>query len=459
MPDTSPRLGLPYLQPSQAQKHVTHNEALQQLDMLVQLTVLAMAAETPPGDPAAGDVHALGAAPTAAWAGQEGKLALWTGSGWQFIEPQNGWRTYDLGSQRAYVFTGGAWQPETDTLQNVAQVGIATTADATNRLAIASEASLFSHAGAGHQLKVNKAAVGDTASLLFQSNWTGHAEMGLAGDTAFTVKTSANGSTWTESLRVDPVNEEIALAPSSGVKARLTDSALQLDVPLTGNAVQTDAQDTTSGRVLKVGSFGLGSALPDLNGDLFADANKTGFYFARPSASSGASDMPSDGDWHVLKSARQAGQAVALAVPQDNAQDAALWWVTQQGGTVGNWRRAIDTGNLVGTVAGTGSVPTGAAFEHGSNANGYYTRYADGTQICWRRNWSIGPGSATWNFPAAFLGGQGTVTVIGTSTSVAVDRSVTGLSSSYQDATIRVWDKDGVGTTAGVSLIAIGRWI
>lgn len=37
--DTSPRLTLPYLMPNQAQKHVTHNEALRQLDVLVQLAV------------------------------------------------------------------------------------------------------------------------------------------------------------------------------------------------------------------------------------------------------------------------------------------------------------------------------------------------------------------------------------------------------------------------------------
>ncbi|MCZ4352271.1 DUF2793 domain-containing protein [Roseovarius aestuarii] len=48
MSDNSPRLGLPYLQPSQAQKHVTHNEALQRLDALVQLSVVALNVETPP---------------------------------------------------------------------------------------------------------------------------------------------------------------------------------------------------------------------------------------------------------------------------------------------------------------------------------------------------------------------------------------------------------------------------
>jgi hypothetical protein len=39
MSDTSHILGLPYIQPAQAQKHVTHNEVLRVLDALVQLSV------------------------------------------------------------------------------------------------------------------------------------------------------------------------------------------------------------------------------------------------------------------------------------------------------------------------------------------------------------------------------------------------------------------------------------
>lgn len=37
---------------------------------------------------------------------------------------------------------------------------------------------------------------------------------------------------------------------------------------------------------------------------------------------------------------------------------------------------------LVGTVSQSGGVPTGAVVESGSNANGAYVRFADGTQIC-----------------------------------------------------------------------------
>ncbi|WP_372884208.1 DUF2793 domain-containing protein [Shimia sp.] len=270
MSERSPNLNMPYLQPAQAQKHVTHNEALQQLDALVQITVQGFDATVPPGAPANGERHALGAGATGAWAGQDGSLASWDGIAWQFIAPGEGWQAWGIGESERRVFTGGAWSRPP-----VAQLGINSAASSTNRLTLASEATLLSHDGGGHQVKINKAAAGETASLLFQSGWTGHAEMGLAGDNDWRLKVSADGSSWTEALVIDR---------SSGLAS--------------GAAVQSTAGDTTPGRLMRA-DFGYGP------------------------------------------------------------------------------------GNLVGTVAQSGGMPSGAVMETGSNGDGAYLRWADGTQICW----------------------------------------------------------------------------
>ena len=103
------------------------------------------------------------------------------------------------------VYTGNGWQdvaPET-VLQNLSGVGVNTTSDAINKLAVAADATLLSHDGAGHQLKLNKAGAGDTASLLYQTNWSGRAEMGLAGTDDFSIKTSPDGSTFNDAIVVD----------------------------------------------------------------------------------------------------------------------------------------------------------------------------------------------------------------------------------------------------------------
>lgn len=45
-------------------------------------------------------------------------------------------------------------------------------------------------------------------------------------------------------------------------------------------------------------------------------------------------------------------------------------------------QRIFSRGNILGTVSQSAGVPTGAVIERGSNANGEYVRFADGTQIC-----------------------------------------------------------------------------
>lgn len=202
MSDTSANLALPYLLPSQAQKHVTHNAALRRLDILVQLVVEGFAATTPPALPAEGEIWALGSGATGVWTGQDGMLAAWVDAAWDFVTPLEGWRAFGRSDAKMRLHTAGDWTLPTSELQNLNGVGIGTNSDATNRLAVASDATLLSHDGNGHQLKLNKAASGDTGSLLFQTNWSGRAEMGLAGEDAFSIKISPDGSSWATPLRL-----------------------------------------------------------------------------------------------------------------------------------------------------------------------------------------------------------------------------------------------------------------
>ncbi|WP_425041385.1 DUF2793 domain-containing protein [Primorskyibacter sp. S187A] len=200
MSDLSPNLSLPYLLPSQAQKHVTHNEALRQLDALAQLTLQAIDANAPPATPQDGEVHALGSAPTGAWAGQAGRLAVFSDAAWLFVEPQDGWRAWDMGAGALRVYSGGMWLPVAPELQNLPGVGIGASSDATNRLSVASDAALFTHAGSDHRLTINKASSTDTASMVFQSGFSGRAEMGLAGSEDFNIRVSADGSSFTDAV-------------------------------------------------------------------------------------------------------------------------------------------------------------------------------------------------------------------------------------------------------------------
>lgn len=259
MSELSTHLALPYLMPAQAQKHVTHNEALQILDALVQLAVLDRDLTLPPALPEEGARYIVAAGAAGDWLGQAGKIALWADGGWRFFSPLPGWRAEVLDEGISLIWSGTDWEIPA----KVPLWGVNATADTTTRLAVGAEASLFTHAGGSHRLKVNKAEAEDTAALLFQTGWSGRAELGLTGSDAFALKVSGDGSAWQTALSV----------PASGV--------------------------------------------PDL---------------------------------HL-------------------------------GASIGG-KTALHLGNLLGTVSQSGGVPTGAVIEAGSGANGAWTRWADGTQIC-----------------------------------------------------------------------------
>jgi hypothetical protein len=128
---------------------------------------------------------------------------------------------------------------------------------------------------------------------------------------------------------------------------------------------------------------------------------------------------------------------------------------------------------ILGTVSQAGGVPTGAIVEKGSNANGEYVRFADGTQICWQvwdhvnENWTTASGSLfalatgiVWTFPSSFF------TVSTTSVQGSAYRNATialgcnaGAISVFQ-ALVKPWSATSLasGLNKTVSAIAIGRW-
>lgn len=211
MPDTSTILSLPLILPAQAQKHVTHNEALRLLDVMVQLAVKSRALATPPASPVLGDRYIVPVVASGVWAGQAGRIALYESGAWQFFAPLKGWQAWVEAEAAMAVFDGAVWGGLADGPLAVTQLGVSATADATNRLAVSSPATLLNHAGAGHQLKLNKAAASDTASLTFQTGFSGRAEMGTTGSDDFAIKVSANGSSFFTALTVARANGRVTL--------------------------------------------------------------------------------------------------------------------------------------------------------------------------------------------------------------------------------------------------------
>ncbi|MFA5956141.1 DUF2793 domain-containing protein [Hyphomicrobium sp.] len=229
MNDT-PNLELPYILASQAQKHVTHNEAIRALDCLVQLSVESRSLTAPPASPVDGNRYLVAVAATGDWTSQSEKIAAFQDGAWAFYEPKEGWIAWVADDHELAVYSAGAWAAfsgggtggsgDITELDDLDHVGVNAAADSTNRLSLKSPASLFDNEGAGHQQKINKHAAADTASVLYQTNYSGRAEIGLAGDDDFHFKVSADGSAWHEAIKIDRASGRVDLPATNLLSPR-----------------------------------------------------------------------------------------------------------------------------------------------------------------------------------------------------------------------------------------------
>ncbi len=102
-------LELPLLEASQAQKHVTHNEALLKLDVLAQLSVISRGLSVPPASPQESDRYLVAAAATGAWAGQAGAITVQQSGAWVFYTPKTGWKLWIEDEEVFVIYDGAAW--------------------------------------------------------------------------------------------------------------------------------------------------------------------------------------------------------------------------------------------------------------------------------------------------------------------------------------------------------------
>ncbi|WP_319529268.1 DUF2793 domain-containing protein [uncultured Cohaesibacter sp.] len=201
--ENTTNLALPYLVGSQDQKHVTHNEALRILDTVVQLSVLDRNLTSPPSEPDEGERHIVAAGASGDWEGWDDSVAAYLDGGWVRLIPGTGWFAWVEAEVAICVFNGTGWVLFTDFVveSGVGTWGINTLADETNRLAVKSDAVLVSHddvtPGSGDvQVKINKSTSANSGTFLFQTDWSGRAEMGLAGEDDFSFKVSPDGASW-----------------------------------------------------------------------------------------------------------------------------------------------------------------------------------------------------------------------------------------------------------------------
>lgn len=113
---SSPNLTLPLVMPDQAQKHVTVNESLMRLDVLVQARARSRTLGLQPPDPGEGDAWILPDGSTgAAWDDfAKSDLAVWRDGFWSRLAPREGWRVWCEDEKAMLTFSQGRWRVESE---------------------------------------------------------------------------------------------------------------------------------------------------------------------------------------------------------------------------------------------------------------------------------------------------------------------------------------------------------
>lgn len=282
---TTSHLSISLIQQNQAQKEVTANEAFVALDALLNTGVIDQDLSTPPVSPSNGDVYIVAASGTDDWSGKDGQVA-WYQDSWRFIVPNEGLTLWVNDEDKPYVYDGSGWVVtaatsldeladvaisgatsnellqyngsvfvNTANADNLARVGVNMAADSTNKLSVSSDAVLFDTDTGDCQIKVNKDADTDTASYLFQTNFSGRAEFGTVGDDNFQLKVSPDGSAFHQALVVDKdtgnvdFKQEVSLADTLNcvdqlvTRPEIRDYAETVDVDNSGTAYTIDLEN------------------------------------------------------------------------------------------------------------------------------------------------------------------------------------------------------------------------
>ena len=225
-------LGLPFIDGSQAQKHVTHNEALRILDDAIQIAVLDSTLTVPPSSPVDGERHIVAGGATGAWAGQGNAVATWETNAWRFLLPKAGWCVWSIADDALLVFGGSTWAPVTTgggspfSPDNLPHIGINATVTGSNLLTVHSNDALLdaistTDGGTGDvRLQLSKSAAANTSSVVFSDGFSGRAEFGLTGDDDFHLKVSVDGTTWRDALKFDRATGRVSFS-SGGAREML----------------------------------------------------------------------------------------------------------------------------------------------------------------------------------------------------------------------------------------------
>jgi hypothetical protein len=98
-------------------KEPAHNDALNRLEQLAQITVVNRTTTSAPASPAQGAAYIVASGATGVWSAQVANVAAYY-SGWFYLNAREGWRAYDQADNLTLVYDGSVWTIERLTMQS-----------------------------------------------------------------------------------------------------------------------------------------------------------------------------------------------------------------------------------------------------------------------------------------------------------------------------------------------------
>jgi hypothetical protein len=225
--------------------------------------------------------------------------------------------------------------------------------------------------------------------------------------------------------------------------------------PSLGTASARNA-GTASGDVMTVGAFGLGSygAVNRLSNGSMDSLDDSGLYGVGGSDTGSPSPGAAGNVLHLKWTPSSGVQASQLFLPVVGKN---IKYRGRIGGEWETWTTLLTTDNIVSPVAMVGGKPSGGAMERGSNANGEYVKFADGTMICTHTIATSASAEVLWTYPAAFSKlGALTATPLNT---LNISQSPRFRAVDNANAELSIFKSDNTRLAAPiVQLSAVGRW-
>lgn len=237
-----------------------------------------------------------------------------------------------------------------------------------------------------------------------------------------------------------------------------------MDLPIWQASITDGSGDIEGGAAITIADEGTGvypaggtfedraGATPYVEGSIFADGNGFFTFYALP------------GEYRVTAVGVSGSQTFRYIVLPGTAAQADLMTAKSDldSGKIPVFPWAYVQDNILGTVSESAGVPTGAIIERGSNANGEFVKFADGTLICTHISSATGFNLSassyfTWTFPHAFLttfNGVGYIQRPSNDTTEMFVRTGTVSTGSAQN-----FAHSGSAVAGGTFILrAIGRW-